>query len=194
MRLGSRLPDRGGNGGGGLRQGGENLAPRQAPEGSDQRLLQAAQEGTPGLLKAAIADGAKVNSRGTNGLTPLLQVLSGATGPLDNSRRQCVAILLEHGAKVDEKDGDERTSLIYATRLGDLETVRLLVEAGSYVRFPDRFHRTALLYAAAAHRRDIVSYLATNGDLQSTDNSDKQAKKSQSMPLDKTSPLGAAPR
>jgi uncharacterized protein len=162
---------------GGCGKGGEKLVPRQAVEGPDKKLLQAAQEGDLGLLKAAIAEGAKTNCRGTNELTPLLQVLAGATGPLDAGRRQCVATLLEGGAAVDGKDGDGRTALIYATRLGDLETVRLLVEGGSYVKALDRFHRTALLYAAEGHHRDIVAYLAVNGDLQTPPYSAKKTKK-----------------
>jgi ankyrin repeat protein len=162
---------------GGCGKGAGKLASKQTVEGPDKRLLQAAQEGNLGLLKAAIAEGARVNCRGTNDLTPLLQVLGGATGPLDASRRECIATLLEGGAAVDGKDDDGRTALIYATRVGDLETVRLLVEAGSYVKSPDRFHRTALLYAAEGHHRDIVAYLAANGDLQTPPYSAKKAKK-----------------
>ena len=155
----------------------ENLAPGAAVEGADNRLLQAAEEGDLGSVKAAIAADARVNCRGTNGLTPLLAVLSGATGPLDPGRRQCIATLLEGSAAFGGKDGDGRTALIYATRLGDLETVRLLLEAGNNVRAADRFHRTALLYAAAGHHRDIVAYLAVNGDLQTPPYSAWKAKK-----------------
>jgi uncharacterized protein len=152
--------------GGGCRKSGESVAPQQALRAADKQLLEAAQKGDLGLLKAAITNGATVNCHGTNGLTPLLQVLGAATGPLDSGRRQCMTVLLEHGAEVDATDNDKRTALVYATRLGDLETVRLIVEAGGFVKMPDRFHRTALLYAAANHRRDIVAYLAANGELQ----------------------------
>jgi len=62
-------------------------------------------------------------------------------------------------------DPDRRTPLIHAARLGDLETVRLLVEAGAYVMARDRFHKSALFYAVEGNRRDIVLYLAANGDL-----------------------------
>jgi len=151
---------------GGCGKEGEQLAPKQAVEGPDKKLLQAAQEGNLELLQAAIVEGAKVNCRGTNDLTPLLQIFNRATSPLDLVRRQCVSALLEHGAAVDERDADKRTPLIHASRLGDLPTVRLLVEAGSCVKLLDRFHRTALLYAADGHHRDIVAYLAANGDLQ----------------------------
>ena len=109
-------------------------------------------------------------------MTPLLQVLSGTTGPLDADRRRCLATLLEHGAGVNEKDGDGRTPLISASRRGDLETVRWLVEAGTYVKAPDRFHKTALLYAVEGRHRDIVAYLAVNGDLQSQPYAPKKTK------------------
>jgi uncharacterized protein len=160
---------------GGCGRGTENLAPEQAVGSSDQRLLQAAQEGNLGLIEAAVAAGANVNCRGTNGLTPLLQVLSAATAPLNAGQRRCIATLLERGAKPDVKDRDGRTPVIHAARLGDLETVRLLVETSVYLKAPDRFHKTALLYAAEGHHRDIVAYLAVNGDLQSPRYSAKKA-------------------
>lgn len=110
-------------------------------------------------MKAAIAEGANVNGRGANGLTPLLQTLSGATAPIAASRRQCLAFLLERGAEVDAKDSDGRTTLIYATRAGDLETVRLLATAGAFIIMRDRFHKTAQLYAAEDSHREILIYL-----------------------------------
>lgn len=141
----------------------------------DVRLFAAAQAGDPKLIEDAIADGAAVNSRGTNGMTPLLEILREARAPLDASGRACVASLLEHGAQADSKDGDGRTPIIYAARLGDLETVRLLVETGTYIRAPDHFHKTALLYAADGRHRDIVAYLARNGELQSPVHPGKKA-------------------
>ena len=69
------------------------------------------------------------------------------------------------GAAVDPINTDRRTPLIHAARLGDLDTIRLLVEAEAYVMARDRFHKSALFFAVEAHRRDIVLYLAANGDL-----------------------------
>jgi uncharacterized protein len=143
---------------------------------ADTRLLQAAQQGDLALVKTAIAEGANVNYRSTNGLSPLLQTLSGASAPMDSSRRECLAFLLERGAQIDTRDNDRRTALIYAARAGDLETVRLLVEASAFLKIRDRFNKTALLYAAEGHHRDIVAYLAVNGDLQSNPYASKKAK------------------
>ena len=143
----------------------ETPAPAPLPSPAEQKLHQAVQQGDLPALKAAIADGADVNGRGTNGLPPLLDLLHAAPGPLGAGQRQCVACLLEHGANVDPIDSDRRTPLIHAARLDDLDTIRLLVEAGAYVMARDRLHKSALFYAVENHRRDIILYLASHGDL-----------------------------
>jgi ankyrin repeat protein len=145
--------------------GTEAATPNPLPSHADQQLLQALRKGNLSLLKAAISNGANVNCPGTNGLPPLLELLRTASAALDSDHRQCVACLLEHAAAFDPMDSDRRTPLIHAARLGDLETVRLLTEAGAYVMARDRFHKSALFYAVEANRRDIVLYLAANGDL-----------------------------
>ena len=142
---------------------------------ADQKLFQAVTRGDLPLLKAAVAEGANVNARDTNGLPPLLVLLRSATAPLNADQRQCAACLLEHGAAVDPKDADRRTPLILAARLGDLDTIRLLVEAEAFVMARDRFHKSALFYAVEANRRDIVLYLAANGDLVSLSIKEKKA-------------------
>ena len=144
---------------------------------ADQKLIQAVTQGNLPLLKAGIAEGANVNCRDTNGLQPLLLLLRAADSPLDKEKRQCAACLLEQGAAVDPMDSDRRTPLILAARLGDLETVRLLVEAEAFVMARDRFHKSALFYAVEANRRDIVLYLAANGDLVSLSIKEKKAKR-----------------
>jgi ankyrin repeat protein len=159
-----------------LVQSAEAQAPAASPSPADQKLLQAVQETNLPLLKAALAEGASVNCRGTNGLPPLLLLLRKSAAPLDSDKRQCAACLLAHGAAVDAMDADRRTPLILAARLGDLDTVRLLVEAEAFVMARDRFHKSALFYAVEANRRDIVLYLAANGDLVSTTVKEKKAR------------------
>jgi ankyrin repeat protein len=156
--------------------GAETTTPGRISAPADQKLLQAVQQGNSPLLKAAIAEGANVNRRSTNGLPPLLELLHTASGPLDTEQRQCVACLLEHGAEVDPMDSDRRTPLIHAAKLGDLETIRLLVEAEAYVMARDRHHKSALFYAVEARRRDIVLYLAANGELVSLTIKEKKAR------------------
>ena len=118
-------------------------------------------------VRNAIGEGADVKAVSTNSLTPLLEVYHGATAPLTEAQRQAVAILLENKADTGAADHDGRTAIIFAARLGDLESIRQLVEAGAYVKARDSFHKTALLYAVDMKRRDIAEYLAVSGDLQS---------------------------
>ncbi len=126
---------------------------------AEARLLEAARQGDLLAVKAAVAEGARLDCRSTDGLTPLLETVSRVVGkPLDNQRRDCLAFLLEQGADVNAKDPDKRTALIHATRAGDLDTVRLLVQARAFIVDRDRFHKTALLYAAEGHR-EILKYL-----------------------------------
>jgi ankyrin repeat protein len=155
--------------------GTDRATPDRLPSEADKKLLQALEQGKLPLLQAAVAEGADANRRGTNGLPPLLKLLRNATAPLDGERRQCVSWLLAHGAAVDPMDSDRRTPLIHAARLGDLETLRLLVEAEAFVMARDRFHKSALFYAVEARRRDIVLYLASNGDLVSLSIKEKKA-------------------
>lgn len=142
--------------GAGCRRHQETLVASPPLRESDQHLLAAVHQGKLDLVKAAIADGADVNCRGTNGLTPLLQTVAGAPGPFEPERRQCAALLLERGAEVDAKDNNQQTALIHATRAGDLETVSMLVKAGAVIERRDRFHKTALLHAAAGGHREIL--------------------------------------
>jgi ankyrin repeat protein len=145
---------------------GSSTPSRSIGPSADQKLRQGCEQGNPALVEAAIADKADVNcSNPVNGLPPLLEMLRSATATLDPARRECVACLLAHGAKPSVADSDQRTAVIYATRLGDLDTLRLLVEAEAFVRTRDRFHNTALFYAVEADRRDIVLYLSQNGAL-----------------------------
>jgi len=141
----------------------EPPAPRRLTPAA--KLFQAVRTGDLPMLKASIAEGADVNGRETNGLPPLLDLLRTTTGPLNDTRRQCVAWLIANGAAVDPKDDLRRTPLIHAARHGDLEPSRLLAQAEAYVTTRDGLHESALFYAVESNRRDIVPYLAAHGDL-----------------------------
>jgi ankyrin repeat protein len=142
-----------------LTLGTASLSQASAPSPADTSLLKAAAAGDLALVKAAIAEGANVNCEGTNGLTPLLSALHGISAPAEANRRECVALLLQGGAKVDALDRNGQTALIYATRAGDLETVKVLVDAGAMIKRRDGFHKTAVLYAAECGRKEILIYL-----------------------------------
>jgi uncharacterized protein len=146
---------------------GEKPIPAPTLGDAEKKLFAGIASGETSLVKTALQEGANANCRGTNGYDASSELLRRAKAPLTSSQRECLSILLAAGADPNAADGDSRTLLIQAARIGDFETVRLLTEADAYARARDRFHRTALMYAVEAHRRDIVEYLADNGDLQS---------------------------
>jgi ankyrin repeat protein len=97
----------------------------------------------------------------------LLALFQKSFEPLPPGLRTNLSLKISAGANLEEKDTDRRTALTLAVMRGDFETVKLLVQAGANVKARDRFHKTPLFYATDAGRRDIVDYLASNGDLQS---------------------------
>ena len=150
-------------------------ADRSTP-GTAQLPIHADEKNDASLVKAALEAGASPDCPQTNTAGTLLHILSGATEPLTAQQRACASLLLSQGANPNAQDSNKQTLLIHAARIGDLDTIRLLVEAGAYVKARDRFHKTALIHAVEAHRRDIVLYLASNGDLQSLTFADQKAR------------------
>ncbi len=124
--------------------------------------------GEIGIRSPQTADqaGPMAVTNGTN--TPAaLTFLEQNHGILTATQRTNLLQQIAAGTNLEKKDSDGRTALTHAVLRGDLETVRVLVEAGANVKARDRFHKTPLLYAVEAGRRDIVDFLASNGDLQS---------------------------
>ena len=60
----------------------------------------------------------------------------------------CVRLLLEHGAKVDERDVSGNTALVFAAVGGHVETVKLLLAAGADPNRRDEQGKTVLQHAA----------------------------------------------
>jgi len=81
------------------------------------------------------------------------------TGSLSGVRRA-----LEQGkARINYRDGNGFTALIWASREGKRSIVRYLVEQGADVNIRTQGGDTAILWAAFRNYSDIVAYLADNG-------------------------------
>src|SRR3546814_16006229 len=66
---------------------------------------------------------------------------------LENGNADIVALLLEHGARVDEENRDGRTPLMTAAIKGPLPAVRTLIDAGADVTRSDSTGRQPLALA-----------------------------------------------
>lgn len=74
-----------------------------------------------------------------------------------------VQFLLEHGAKVDARDGDGNTALINATRFGYANIARYLLAHNANVHLTDLSKWTPLMYAAWTDQPEMVKLLVKHG-------------------------------
>lgn len=93
---------------------------------TDRRLMQAAYDGNPSAVNAALSDGAQVNARAEFGDTALNEAAE--HGHLEVVRR-----LIEAGADVHNLGGADKTPIMNAAFAGHVEIVRLLLEHGARV-------------------------------------------------------------
>ena len=79
-------------------------------------------------IRVLISEGAEVNARGTNDLTPRMIAAGNSSTP------EIVALLIEKGAELEAKDNDGWTPLIFAawnTNGKSAEIKQLLIDAGA---------------------------------------------------------------
>jgi uncharacterized protein len=105
-------------------------------------LMDAAECGFPGVVRALLAHRAKVDARDVSGCSAL-------TLAAMSDRAQIVRMLLDERAQVDLKDGQERTALMHAVELGHTAVVRALLERGAGVDIRDAGGRTPLICAVS---------------------------------------------
>jgi ankyrin repeat protein len=116
-------------------------------------LLEATIIGDIQKIKDLLSNGAEVDIRDKNGMTPLL--LAARKG-----NREIVKLLLAHGADVNAQDYYLAwTPLILASALGHKEVVKLLLEYGADVDIKDQNGMTALKYAIKNGYKEIVALL-----------------------------------
>ncbi len=116
-------------------------------------LLEAVIVGDVEKVKDLLTNGAEVDVRDENGMTPLL--LAAKKG---NS--EIVSLLLAHGADVNAQDYYLAwTPLILASALGHKKVVKILLEYGADIDIKDQNGMTALKYAAKNGYKEIVELL-----------------------------------
>mmetsp|Transcript_146901 Transcript_146901/g.469412 ORF Transcript_146901/g.469412 Transcript_146901/m.469412 type:complete len:180 (+) Transcript_146901:225-764(+) len=68
-------------------------------------------------------------------------------------------VLIEHNAKVNSKDVDAKTPLMWASEHGKLDCVKILAKKGAEIDTKDKCHRSALLYACMNSYEGVALWL-----------------------------------
>ena len=141
-------------------------------------VMVAARSGFPQLVELLLAKGAGPNAHGTRGQTALMWAVS-------EKHPDVTKVLLAHGADIRAKSdvynevmavpphgylpynraiphGGE-TALMFAARVGDLESAKLLVAAGADVNDTDAWGVSATTLAAHSGFDDLVEFLLDRG-------------------------------
>jgi ankyrin repeat protein len=152
-----------------LLQAGAN--PNLALIAGETPVMVASRSGSAGVVEQLLAKGANVNARGPRGQTALMWAVA-------QRHPDVVKVLLAHGADVQARSDEwgyvqavpphgrleynrsiphgRDTALMFAARVGDLESARLLVGAGANVNDADAWGVSALVLAAHSGFGDLV--------------------------------------
>ncbi len=76
---------------------------------------------------------------------------------------EALDLLIGAGARIDNRDRDDRTALGIAARLGELGMVRALLEAGADPEYQGEYRETPLLKAARQGHLEVVRTLLEAG-------------------------------
>jgi uncharacterized protein len=127
-----------------------------AAAGADTRLIKAAKDGNPVVVRALIQQHADVNSREIDGTTALHWAVR-------SDDRESVQLLIRAGAQVNAGNRYGVTPLSLAATNGNPEVVKLLLESGADPNAASPEGETALMTAATAGNPASVVALLDHG-------------------------------
>lgn len=120
-------------------------------------LMAAAEKGNTSIVKMLLENGADINAGDKWKETALIITLR-------KHKLAAAKLLIDKGADIRVKDNFyQRTPLIWASNLGDIELVKLLLEKGAQVNAEDIEKKTALVHAAHNGHQQIRELLLKYG-------------------------------
>ena len=107
-------------------------------------------------VKAALSNGADVNTKNNTGGTALMEAANAGNS-------DCVAYLIAQGAEINGKDNTGRTALMQAAYAGSIESIKALLSKGADINAKDNQGATVLMRAAYTGNAACVKFLVANG-------------------------------
>jgi ankyrin repeat protein len=113
----------------------------------------------PKMVEMLLRVGANVDLAAIDGRTALHAAV-GSWAPLPEKQRECVRLLLDHGAKVDVQDNSGLTPLMLAAWFGSTLSVKEFLQAGALLTAINSQGQTARDLATQKYRKEIVRMLS----------------------------------
>ena len=120
-----------------------------------KELFDAADKGNTEALKVLIENGADVNEKLDNGLTPIMLATR-------NNHMETVSALAENMADLNAQDKTGKTALMYAASNGLPNIIKLLIEKKANLEIKDNEDQTALFRAVKYGYNEATKILADN--------------------------------
>lgn len=114
-----------------------------------------------GLETLLMSKGAHVNNSHDKLLWSAL--MQTASHYADEKSLSHLKLLIKLGARIDQKDKNERTALMIASSLGRIEALSLLIKHGAQLDIYDKFGWTALMLGVYYNQKEIVKFLLQAG-------------------------------
>ncbi len=130
-------------------------------ESSDDLLLTAIKERNVTEVKRAIEEGADVNAKGYDAMTPLMKTVGLTHGT--GGSVEIAELLIEKGADIYARDGIGDTVLMWAAGGNSVEIAKLLIAKGVDVNATDKIGTTPLMWAAYKGFVEMVELLIDSG-------------------------------
>jgi ankyrin repeat protein len=128
-----------------------SFSPGQLKHARNRALVAACAFGDVQAVEAVLAQGADVNFRDENGITPLMHAARGdrpnMKEPAATDRPEVVRLLLKSGADVNAATDSGFVALFWAARYGHTNVVKVLLDHGANARARDKDGLTALAWA-----------------------------------------------
>ncbi|CDK31054.1 ankyrin repeat domain-containing protein [Candidatus Babela massiliensis] len=138
-------------------------------------LMWASYKGLIEIFNALIVAGADIYVQDNDKITPLIWAASG-----QGKKRPIFELFISRGLNVNAKTNNGNTTLMFASRNDDLDSVKFLIESGAEVNAKNNEGRTALMFASAhtfdKYKKNMVKFLIESGaEVNTKDNKGRNA-------------------
>lgn len=143
------------------------FSPDQQQGRRNAGLVTAVRVGDMKAAEAALDDGADVNARDADGITPLMHAAHGnlpeIANPGPSDHPEVVGLLIKRGADVNARTDTGFMALFWPARYGHAGVAKVLIAHGADVNAKDKDGMTALKWASTNQQAKVVELLKEAG-------------------------------